>query len=1370
LHELRSFLYKPTDKSVGYYHSSVSPTFCSKASRLREDQNMKSRVRRFSLLVVLVAGLSEVCFAQSAGEIRPLEHGQSIERELAGGVSHAYSINLTTGQFLHAAVDQRGIDVVVKLFAPDGRLIEEVDGPSGSSGAEAVSCLAPVSGVYQLEVSAVEKQVRPGRYEVKIEALREATPEDKKTDRVKAFAAALTALRSEEEGLTLLAMESDLITEALWTRLSAFGRRQPPRAALIPHRLALNVAERIAYREGMAESLHDIGRVFHSQNNFAKALEFYEKSLPLSEQLPEKRLLATVLVNTGAAHRNLGKPELALKFFTRVLELAKASKDTGVMTARQNLGGIYREQGNFSAALEQLNEVLRLSEERQLSTWKSRTLIDIGLVYRDQGNQTKASEVFQQALALAGELENKPLIATALDEIGWSNFLRGDHLQALEYFQKSLPFREALGDKNALALTLNRMSLSYRLQGDFVKALAYGQRALSLSESLGNTSLTANVWMSIGLVHDGQGDLSQALAAYRQSLTFAEASGNRALIANAFEKIAAVNHAQGRFAEAIEYFQKSLKLNEELGIKRQIIFSLNSMAWVNRSQGDYAQAMENYQRSLRLSQELGNKFQIGNALNGIGVVYFDQGNYPQAFEYYQRSLKIREEAGDVRGVFAGLHNLGEIYRAQDDYEKALDYFHRSLSLEEKMGSKGAITDTLNNIGEIHLAQANYTQALEYFRKSLALSEQSGNRLTMAFTLTGLANVYVAQGNYRDALEFADRAATIAMQSGNRNQLWRALTTVSRAYQGLNRSAEARKALEEAIVIVESIRTNISGQGARASYFATVQKPYELYIDLLMQAHKQAPADNHDAFALQLNERAHARSLLEALSEASADIRQGVDPSLLQRERTLQQQLNAAGERQTRLLTEKHADEQAAKLKKEIDELTTALQDAQAEIRQSSPRYAALTQPAPLDLKGIQALLDADTLLLEYALGEERSYLWAVTPTSIKSFELPKRSEIETDVRRAVGLLNDGQQWTTSDKIESEYAQVAGRLSQMLLAPVAAELKVTRLVIVGDGALHYLPFSALPSRRAAAPNSKTEQSPEPLIAHFEIVSLPSASTLAVLRRETAKRTRGAGSVAVIADPVFEATDERVQALSQRRTSTTAVPSTRGTTPSELTDSRALLVRAFNLESKTSPNGTKRDIPGITRLPFTRFEAEGILASAPRNQRLRAMDFRASRETATGPDLAKYRFLHFATHGILNTEHPELSGIVLSLVNEQGQPIDGFLRLHEIYNLDLPADLIVLSACQTGLGKEIRAEGLVGLTRGFMYAGAPRVVASLWKVDDASTAELMKRFYVGLLKDNLRPAAALRRAKVEMWKQKRWRAPFYWAAFELQGEWR
>ncbi|MDQ3257527.1 MAG: CHAT domain-containing protein, partial [Acidobacteriota bacterium] len=507
---------------------------------------------------------------------------------------------------------------------------------------------------------------------------------------------------------------------------------------------------------------------------------------------------------------------------------------------------------------------------------------------------------------------------------------------------------------------------------------------------------------------------------------------------------------------------------------------------------------------------------------------------------------------------------------------------------------------------------------------------------------------------------------------------------------------------------------------------------------------------------------------------------------LQRERTLQQQLNVKADRQTRLLSGKHTAEQAVAIRKEIDALTAEYQQVQTQIRQKSPRYAALTQPAPLTLREIQTdVLDADTLLLEYALGEERSYLWAVTQKSITSHELPRRAEVETLARRVYDLLTARNKHPMGETIEQRQARVtqaeeqfpvaASRLSEMLLAPVAAQMRGKRLLIVSDGALQYIPFAALPMPQwAVSGGQSSEKSKDrplttdhrPLISEHEIVSLPSASVLAVLRRELRGRRPAPKSVAVLADPVFEKTDRRVRKELARRAHEESGP---------VAASRQR-ASAFAAESIADVERAMREVDGtnggssIPRLPFSRREAEAILAAAPAGEGMKAIDFLANRQTAISSGLAQYRIVHFATHGLLNSEHPELSGIVLSLVDEQGQPVDGFLRLHEIYNLNLPVEMVVLSACQTALGKEIRGEGLIGLTRGFMYAGSPRVVASLWKVDDVATAELMKHFYRGVLVEGMRPAAALRAAKIEMLKQKRWRAPYYWAAFELQGEWK
>ena len=335
----------------------------------------------------------------------------------------------------------------------------------------------------------------------------------------------------------------------------------------------------------------------------------------------------------------------------------------------------------------------------------------------------------------------------------------------------------------------------------------------------------------------------------------------------------------------------------------------------------------------------------------------------------------------------------------------------------------------------------------------------------------------------------------------------------------------------------------------------------------------------------------------------------------------------------------------------------------------------------------------------------------------------------------------------------EFTITAGDPASFALGPLAGRLKSQRLVIVADGALQYIPFSALP-----APGGG---SAAPLITRHEIVSLPSASTLAVQRRELASRPPAPGGIAILANPVFSEKDARVLALTQKK----PAPPTNNALPEQLLASRSI---EHLSEKETGPDGVRKLV--IPALPFTKTEAEQILAIAPDKANLAALDFKANRAAALDPALSRYRYVHFATHGYLDSERPGLSALLLSMIDENGAQQNGFLRANEIYNLKLGADLVVLSACQTGLGKEIKGEGLVGLTRGFMYAGAPRVVVSLWNVNDRATAELMSRFYRNMLREKQRPAAALRAAQIEMAKSAQWRSPYFWAAFGLQGEWR
>jgi CHAT domain-containing protein len=498
-------------------------------------------------------------------------------------------------------------------------------------------------------------------------------------------------------------------------------------------------------------------------------------------------------------------------------------------------------------------------------------------------------------------------------------------------------------------------------------------------------------------------------------------------------------------------------------------------------------------------------------------------------------------------------------------------------------------------------------------------------------------------------------------------------------------------------------------------------------------------------------------LLDLLREARVDIREHVDPDLLDRERTLQRQLNAKEQYRTRLLSNKNAESERAAVEKEISSGLIDYENTLAKIRASSPEYAALTQPDIVRLKEIQqTVLDEDSILLEYYLGAD-SFLWAVTPTAISMHKLPPRVAIEAVARQVYNSLvarnvhppgeTPEQRLARVNRADAQYEETSAKLSEMLLGPVADKLGKKRLLLVTEGLLQYIPFAALPTPRPVG-NQTSGSRAEPLITDHEIVSLPSASVLAELRKELVNRKPAPKPLAVFADPVFSSDDPRVDLQETRPSLQKAVTTT---------------AYGVDLESKSG-------MPKFGRLRFSREEADAIAALAARSEILKATDFAASKEMMVSANLQQYRILHFATHTLLNNRWPELSGVVLSLVDQRGEPQDGFLRLNEIYNLKLNAELVVLSGCQTALGKEIKSEGLVGLGRGFMYAGAPRVIASLWSVDDRATAELMKRFYRAVLTKRIPPAAALREAQVELLSKKGWNLPYYWAAFTIQGEWK
>ena len=945
----------------------------------------------------------------------------------------------------------------------------------------------------------------------------------------------------------------------------------------------------------------------------------------------------------------------------------------------------------------------------------------------------KGIEKYQEALELYRRAGASREESVTIDSIGRVHLSLGEIQKALDKFNEALPISRTLGDRRGEAGTLLNTGFAYRLLGDMPKALEKYNESLAIARTVGNRKMEATILSNLGVVYNSIGETQKALEVYNEALPIRRAIGDR----------------QG---EAV---------------------TLNNLGLAYDSIGETQKALEKYNEAMPIRRAIGDRGGEGTTLNNIGSAYGALGEAQKALEKYNEVLQISQAIGDRRGEGIALNNIGSAYRALGEPQKALDKFNEALRIRREIGDRGGEAITLSNIGFAYRALGEAQKALEKYNEALPILQTVGDRNGMAATLNNIGEVYRSLGKTQEALDKFNEALSIRRAIGARREESQTLLRIAQVEQKLGNLILARQSIEQAISIIESIRSSISGQGLRTSFLASRQEFYQSYIDVLMQMQRQTPNAAFDSLALEVSERARARSLLDLLTESRADIRQGVDGSLLERERSLRRLLNAKAATQFALLNRKHTPAQAEAAAKEIASLTTEYEELRAQIRARSPRYAALTQPQPLVLAEIQQqVLDPDTLLLEYSLGEDASYLFVVTQTSITSHQLPKRAEIEAATRRVYELLTapQPQPGDTEAKRQARikdagagYWTQAAALSRMLLGPVASQLGKKRLAIVADGALQYIPFAALPAPSPGNDEGRNSGAePQPLFVDHEIVSLPSASTLATLRRETAGRKPVEKSLAVLADPVFTDDDTRVR----RDVGNAGGKEKTRSAGSEETNISFMQMTRSGREMEVIDADA-----GFGRLLSTRREAAAILALVPERERMQALDFEASRTTALRPELGEYRIVHFATHGLLNNIHPELSGIVLSLVDEAGHQQDGFLRLQDIYNLKLPAELVVLSACQTGLGKEIKGEGLIGLTRGFMYAGAPRVIASLWKVDDRATSELMKRFYQGLLgPEALRPAGALRQAQLSIWKQKQWREPYYWAAFLLQGEWK
>ena len=923
-------------------------------------------------------------------------------------------------------------------------------------------------------------------------------------------------------------------------------------------------------------------------------------------------------------------------------------------------------------------------------------------------------------------------------------------------------------------------------RGRAAEALVHLERALKSFRQAGDRSGEASTQDLLGELYDRQGRYDLALEHYRAAheLYAASAMGGRPTSAPGSSKLPAAGVAAVSSAASLSA--------EESGYNARLM--LAKIGGMLYRRGDFAGARAAYARMgvTKPDTSAGGKVKRAKGLLGAlgGSIGSDNSsirvNAPTVgglltlkdqLDFYRKSILY---AGHELGLGRISYQQGQSEQARKHFENVLDATAGDIPALGKLGqSRRYRAAARTSLGDVALKQERYKEAAELYEKAI-----KGARDDKRDDLMWPAQRGLGRSLWRQAAAERDQKKAEKLRSQALDSYRQALATVEKIRQGSVRADESRTTFlattgevfeEAAAALAEMALAAQTGSVPGASDAPLAGPPLE----------GQALA--HASEALAVVERGRARSLLDMLNESGAEITEGLPADLLREKRENQRrQEEIAAELTGVTLGGEGKKKSLEDLEEELNDLQAKFESIENRIRTASPRYEQLTASRPLTLEEIRAqVLDDETALLEYSLGDARSYLFAVTRGSFSVSRLPGREEVGRQVvafrqqvipasaRRSitdlVAAANDPQRGlkvsaaaaVANPAAVRSYAEAALALYKTAVEPAAPLFKQGRLLVVADGALNYVPFHALVTG-PASDGADFSNLPY-LLKTNETVFAPSASVVAAVRRQRGSASAAqAGGMLVVADPVFDPGDTRAQAAAA------AAP--------QQADGESGRAPGFDSAVADVADGAQATPGGkrvaLVRLAGTRAEAEQIakLASGAGRKADVWLDLAANEAELEARDLRQYRVLHFATHGLLNAERPQFTGVVLSLVGNRAGS-DGFLRTDEVFNLKLGAPLVMLSACETGLGREKRGEGVMGLTRAFMYAGAPTVGVSLWSVADKSTADLMTDFYKNLLGPQpAQPTAAMRAARLSMIAGKKYSAPFYWAPFILVGDWK
>ena len=852
----------------------------------------------------------------------------------------------------------------------------------------------------------------------------------------------------------------------------------------------------------------------------------------------------------------------------------------------------------------------------------------------------------------------------------------------------------------------------YDSQGLYPNALNMFRAAQSVAEKINDSPRLAHSLNSIGRVHVYMANYNLALEPLQKSLRLAEAQGNQRTISLALNNLGLLHKGQGNFNLAMEFFRKYLEMSQIQGNKAFMAAALGNIGNIYRIQGNYSLASDSYQKSRDYYREAGDRRGEGRVLLSLGFIAHDQGNPNLALKFFQESLAIKEETGNRVEQARTLTSLGILYLAQGDYNKAEEFIRRSMAIFEASDVKDEVAISLFNLGDVYLDKGDYDLALEYFSRGLRISEAIGNKEMVGLALNDQAKVYLLRGAPAQALEAAARATEMAKGIGSPQMLSIALTNIGRAQRLLSRPALARQTFEEAVTTIEALRNQVAGGEREAQgYFENWASAYHELVRLLIDQNKFGEA-------LDYTERAKGRALLDVLQHGRVDIQKAMTVEEREEERRLKSELTQLNTQLTRAQQSDKPDaERINEIKPQLEKARRNYEAFQNSLYATHPELKVHRGEASIiKTEELETLLpDATSALLEYVVTDDATYLFVVTKPQ-------GRTAAETNVFTIPIKRTD-----LAKQIESVRRRIAERnlgiraparnLYDLLLKPAQSLLRgKSSLVIVPNDRLWELPFQAL-----------LDEGDRYLIERSAVSYAPSLTVLREMMARSDKRRAEASSSTLLAlgNPLIgKETVERAR----------------------------LTLR----DEKLSPlPEAEAEVRGLGRLYGARRSKVYVGAEA-REDRLKA-------------EAGQARILHFATHGVLNNASPLYSYLALAQGDKNE---DGLLEAWELMQLDLKADLAVLSACDTARGRTSAGEGVIGLTWALFVAGTPATVVSQWEVESASTRDLMLGFHRQLqaprAAGKLTKAESLRRAAIKMMKNPETNHPFYWAGFVLVGD--